>query len=1084
MKLSALFQKHPPARRRPVHAPSQPATIEPLEARIAPATLVNPTTVTFQDKNGDIATVTISKPLFTAASVAKVFTFDTGSVNGSNAAQQQLELLNITKLGQSAKGLDITITATPVAMSAGVVNVGYINAGGIDLGDVSIAGDLGRIAAGDLSLGTDGLHSLTVQSIGAQGIATQAAGGNLVTKISGPVASITVNGDINGADIGIGGGSKGLLGSLLVTGNINGSSTSFSGDIRTQGGITSIEVDGGIFGGLGSNSGVIGTSGALGTVLVKGAIVGGGGSFSGAILSTKSMQSIEINGALTGGAGEDSGEVGTAATLNTILVKGAVTGGTGELSGVILATANIASATLADGLAGGSGIGSGEIGAGGSVLSVSITGNMDHAGIESGANIGTVTITGSLLDGSEIHAHQNIQSLAVNSSGIAQGGIVRQISFTPGSGAGIIDSAILADNGSIGSISAGSDGSGAAISNASIAAGANIGPIQAVTDGGFAILNTEVFAGASLGDVTAVTDEGTAICNSQFHAVQGIGNIVADGTAAGFLNATFRAGAGIASITSGFDGSIMNSGFDAGGSIGPINSVETISGSVFVAGIDLGSGFSVTGAGTFNNTSAASFGFGSGATASSVAAHIGAITLGNSDASIQQSTFLAGVHGAGGDKVFGTRDDLVVTGSSIGAITAPSGLNTVWVESGDIGATVSGAILATTYISTDTALTAAGIGPITVTAGTPIITILPVGPEPAPIGNTVALTSQLSSTTGQAISGSSFISNAGIGAINVTLNGERTSGENGGIVNTTVLAGHLLGTITVVDNAFGSAGSNYGIINSTFNASLNGNGGVGDISVTLTDAGPDGNSAAISNVQINASMCNCTSATMGSISVENADTATTAAGIVNSVFRVRGNIGDISAIMDSGLTTAPAIEGTTFSTFSSIGDINVYGSIVGDANGPSRFLAGYDIGTGMTFGNQDLSAKSLALQGGQSVGNVTVTGFFEGSDIIASINPGSGYVFGDSTFTSVATNDSSVGTGGTIGLVTIGTNVQSQTNPFVLDHPTAHAIEAANFVSSDSPTVTAFGFTSGIPVVLFVDGGSNDVRITDLTQLT
>ena len=80
--------------------PGKPARplIEPLEARIAPATLMSPRTVTFEDKYGDAVTVTIGKPLFTAGNVGKVFTFDTafntGSVNGSNTTPQQLELLN------------------------------------------------------------------------------------------------------------------------------------------------------------------------------------------------------------------------------------------------------------------------------------------------------------------------------------------------------------------------------------------------------------------------------------------------------------------------------------------------------------------------------------------------------------------------------------------------------------------------------------------------------------------------------------------------------------------------------------------------------------------------------------------------------------------------------------------------------------------------------------------------------------------------------------------------------------------------------------------------------------------------------
>lgn len=917
---------------------SEPSpAIEPLEARIAPATLVNPTTVTFQDKNGDAVTVTISKPLFTAASVAKVFTFDsafsTGSAGGVNSTPQQLELLDIAHLGQAAKGMNISITAQPVSGSPGVVNVGFINASNIDLGNVTVGGDLGRISAGSVAVSGPGLKSLTVESLGAQGVSTQLPGGTLNSLISGPVGSITVSGDIDGASIGIGGGSKGMLGitastqtGLLVEGSINGGTGAYSGSVRTQGGITGVQVDGSINGGAGADSGLIGTSGALGSVTVEGSVTGGGGAFSGAILSTKAMNTVMIYGGIAGGSGPDSGQVGTASSLGTVTVEGSVNGGLGSLSGVILASGNIATVTVNGGLAGGVGPGSGQIGSGGS--------------------IGTVSIAGAMSAGALIHAFQNIQTISV--------GIISELvpqDFV----SSIANSFIIADHGSIGSI---------------------------------------------------------------------------------------------------LTGDITGSGVDAGGSIGPINAAGSIRDSVFVAGVDLGASFGVAGAGTFDNSSAASFGF--GASKSAVAAAIGDITVGGV---IQQSTFLAGVRGAGPDGMFGTRDDVVGAGSSIGTISAPAGLDTVFMESGNIGATNSGAIGNTTYISTDTAVSAPGIGPITVVANT--VSFLESGPQIATSGG---------------IYNSTFISNAGIGAINVTLNGVRNVETNVGIGSTTFQAGHAIGTITVTDNASGPYGANYGIFSSTFNGGLNGYGGIGDINVILTDAGPDGDSAAIASSNFDASVCSCMSANMGSISAENADTAQSAAGIVDSVFRVYGNIGPISATMDSGSPTAPAIEGSTFSAFGSIGDINVYGAVMADSNGaPSRFLAGYDIGSDMTFGNEDLSATSLALQGGQSIGNVTVTGYFQGSDIAASINPSSSYTFGDG-------NNTNVGAGGSIGFVNIGTNVSIDGSPFTYDHATSHAIEAANFALSEdsSPTVTAFGVTAYIPVVLYVDGGSGDVRITNL----
>jgi hypothetical protein len=981
------------------------AAIEPLEARIAPATLVSPTTVTFLEKNGDTATVTILKPLFTAANVGKVFTFDTGSVNASNSMPQQLETLNITALGAGRRGIDITISAKTPGGNPGTVDVGYINASDIDLGNVTVDGDLGRIAVGDLNFSTQGLQSLTVDSLGALGLTTQAPHGNLNSLIAGGVGSITVKGDIDQANIGIGGGAKGLLGTLIVEGSIIGGAATGSGSVNTQGGITHVTVDGSILGGPGANSGVIGATGGLGNVLVEGPIIGGAGSFSGAILSTKAMGSVVIGGGLTGGSGANSGEVGTASSLGSVEMGYSITGGSGPLSGVILASKNIASVSVVDDLVGGSGAGSGQIGSGGS--------------------IGTVTINGSMTD-ALIHAHLNIESISLHAG--------REFQTTSG-GSGMANSTILADDGSIGTITADAE--------------------------------VEPYAPA-FANSFVLTPKGS------------IGSITANGEVPGALFLAISPG-------------IVDSGFDAGGSIGSIDSTGSIIGSVFVAGIALGPNFSVTGAGTFNSVSAASFGFGS--SSSSIAAHIGAITVTNDSAGspggesslveissggggslIESSTFLAGVHGAGADGKFGTKDDLVPAGSSIGAITSAGGLNTVFVESGDIGKTTSGAIVNTTYLSTDTAVTAAGIGAINVTATIP-------GTES--LGGSV-VKAVASTTSNEGIAGSTFSSNAGIGDVTVTLGGVRAAGTNAGIASSTFEAGHALGAVSVTDNATGSAGVNYGIFKTTFNGGLDGYGGAADISASLTDDGPAVNSAAIAYSDFDASVCSCMSANMGSIAANNAGTAASAAGILDSVFRVHGSIGPISAEMTSGSPTAPAIEGSTFSAFGSIGDINVYGAVVADSKGkPSRFLAGYDIGTDMIFGNEDLSAKSLALQSGQSIGDVSVSGYFSGSDIIASINPGAAYTFGDSVAGTSADNNTNVGTGGSIGLVNIGYNVPLDGSPFSGDTPTAHAIEAANFAVAEStePTVTAFGNTSGIPVVLSYTDGGGEVRITNLTQV-
>src|SRR6266511_887514 len=112
--------------------------IELLEARIAPATLVNPTTVTYQDIDGDSITVKISKPVFDQITIGNVFTFDPPGVSGDNGTKQQLRLIDLTALADitAAAGANLSITAVKKGEGDGLVNVGAINATGVDLGGV------------------------------------------------------------------------------------------------------------------------------------------------------------------------------------------------------------------------------------------------------------------------------------------------------------------------------------------------------------------------------------------------------------------------------------------------------------------------------------------------------------------------------------------------------------------------------------------------------------------------------------------------------------------------------------------------------------------------------------------------------------------------------------------------------------------------------------------------------------------------------------------------------------------------------------------------------------------------------------
>src|SRR5262245_50267495 len=82
--------------------------VESLEDRLAPAaTFVNATTATFTDVDGDLATVHITQPLFTAGNLSSVLQFD--------ASGKQLQHVDLSALNPTHAGLGVSITARPVA---------------------------------------------------------------------------------------------------------------------------------------------------------------------------------------------------------------------------------------------------------------------------------------------------------------------------------------------------------------------------------------------------------------------------------------------------------------------------------------------------------------------------------------------------------------------------------------------------------------------------------------------------------------------------------------------------------------------------------------------------------------------------------------------------------------------------------------------------------------------------------------------------------------------------------------------------------------------------------------------------------
>jgi hypothetical protein len=257
--------------------PQLGSRLEPLEDRIAPAAFVNAHIVTYTDPDGAHVTIKSSTPLFTKTNVNTIFTFSTGSVDGTSTPQQ-LQFINLAGLASNLVTKDnISVTAKTPSGAVGVANVGFIDSS-VGLGHVLIQGDLGRINAGsDNSADYVGLASLTVDSLGAQGTATQIAGGNLVSDIYGQIGSIVIQNNMVGAEISVASNTAGSfvngnIGSVKIGGNLTGGaavSIGVSGAIITQGNVNSIVIGGDLQGGSGTNSGSLQIGGKIGTLSVK-----------------------------------------------------------------------------------------------------------------------------------------------------------------------------------------------------------------------------------------------------------------------------------------------------------------------------------------------------------------------------------------------------------------------------------------------------------------------------------------------------------------------------------------------------------------------------------------------------------------------------------------------------------------------------------------------------------------------------------------------------------------------------------------------------------------------------------------------
>ena len=207
-----------------IHGHPFSPSIEILESRIAPAA------ITFTDFEGDLVKITISN-----GSADEI----TAAAHIAGGHLQELDLAS----NPIFDGANVTIEVGGGAGN-GTADVGFLNAKGLDLGVVHIAGDLGRIKAGDTNTTDGSVSQLSVATMGARGIATQTAGGNLKSAFVGKLGSLNSTGSLKGVGIHVSGGIFDL-----------------------DGQIGSIDIGGDLVGGAGERSGTIYAKGAIGTAL-------------------------------------------------------------------------------------------------------------------------------------------------------------------------------------------------------------------------------------------------------------------------------------------------------------------------------------------------------------------------------------------------------------------------------------------------------------------------------------------------------------------------------------------------------------------------------------------------------------------------------------------------------------------------------------------------------------------------------------------------------------------------------------------------------------------------------------------------
>lgn len=341
------------------------ASIEPLEARIAPAAVFS-----YVDADGDLVKLITSKG--TNQQLSNIITI--GLVDSEHV---EVRKIDFTKDPGTFAGTSLTmkVIANPRG-GDGRGNIGAIDATGMELGDIKLLGDLGQIDAGNPMLVSPAVKSLTVGSFGVEGLKTQGDMGDLVSTLSGKVPKVTVRGDMAGASLSVV-GADAELGAVKVGGSL------FSASISSVGKLGSLTVGGDVIG-RGTLTGQISAK-EIGSVKIKGDLLGGDVNAAGSLLTTGDVGSVTIGGSLIGGNGVNSGVMLLGGKLGSLtigrdILGGSVAGGGG--SGAVSVGGDI-----------------GKVKIGGSIIAATV-GTYHGTGIHSDGQIGSVVVGGSVIGGS------------------------------------------------------------------------------------------------------------------------------------------------------------------------------------------------------------------------------------------------------------------------------------------------------------------------------------------------------------------------------------------------------------------------------------------------------------------------------------------------------------------------------------------------------------------------------------------------------------------------------------------------------------------------------------------------------------